>query len=227
MERSEHLGIIEAILFVAGEPVAVEDLQQTLEVSAADIDDLLSSYGNTLDFERRGIRLLRFGAHVQLATRTDYAPYVERLLQPVQKRTLTQAAMETLAVVAYKQPVTRAEIEALRGVKCDYSIQSLVQKSLIHDVGRKEALGRPLLYGTTDAFLRHFGITTLEDLPTINFDLPLEALEDEDVEGHGVIGPFTTMGERADDVAETEEDASVISSEEKENESLDSEEVEQ
>lgn len=213
MERSECLGIIEAILFVAGEPIATEDLQYTLEVSSDELDELLTTYGDTLDYERRGIRLLRFGEHVQLATRTDYAPYVERLLQPVQKRTLTQAAMETLAVVAYKQPVTRAEIEALRGVKCDYSIQSLVQKSLIVEVGRKEALGRPLLYGTTDAFLRHFGIESLEDLPTINFDMPLvDDTFEEDEENREVLGPFNSMNEYADkevqevaDVKEKEE----------------------
>ena len=90
---------------------------------------------------------------------------MERLLQPVQKQSLSQAAMETLAVVAYRQPVTKLEIEAVRGVKCDYSVQSLMHKGLIEEVGRKETLGRPILYGTTDAFLAHFGLTELSDLP--------------------------------------------------------------
>lgn len=88
-----------------------------------------------------------------------------RLLQPVQKQSLSQAAMETLAVVAYRQPVTRAEVEQIRGVKCDYSLQSLMNKELIAEVGRKEALGRPILYGTTDNFLAHFGISSLKELP--------------------------------------------------------------
>lgn len=92
-------------------------------------------------------------------------PQIEKLLQPIQKQSLSQAALETLAVVAYKQPVTRLDIEAVRGVKCDYSVQSLMNKGLIEEVGRKETLGRPILYGTTDAFLSHFGLTSLEDLP--------------------------------------------------------------
>ena len=131
-----------------------------LEISAA-ADELASDY----DYNRRGICLKRFGSHIQLSTRADYAPQIEKLLQPIQKQSLSQAALETLAVVAYKQPVTKLEIEAVRGVKCDYSVQSLVNKGLIEEVGRKEALGRPILYGTTDAFLSHFGLTTLEDLP--------------------------------------------------------------
>ena len=106
---------------------------------------------------------------MQLATRPDYAPYVEKLLQPVQKQSLSQAVMETLAVIAYKQPVTKAEIEQIRGVKCDYSVQSLVSKGLIEEVGRKETLGRPILYGTTDAFLRHFCLSSLSELPEIDF----------------------------------------------------------
>ena len=112
-----------------------------------------------------GICLKRFGSHIQLSTRPDYAPQIEKLLQPIQKQSLSQAALETLAVVAYKQPVTRLDIEAVRGVKCDYSVQSLMNKGLIEEVGRKETLGRPILYGTTDAFLSHFGLTSLEDLP--------------------------------------------------------------
>ena len=120
---------------------------------------------------------------MQLATRAIYAADVVHLLQPVQKQSLTQAAMETLAVVAYKQPVTRAEVEQVRGVKCDYSLQSLMNKELIMEVGRKEALGRPILYGTTENFLAHFGLSSLEDLPPmpevpqeekpeVDFDVP-------------------------------------------------------
>ncbi|HPS81399.1 MAG TPA: SMC-Scp complex subunit ScpB, partial [Candidatus Limiplasma sp.] len=95
------------------------------------------------------------------------APYVERLLQPVQRQTLSQAAMETLAVIAYRQPTTKGAIEQVRGVKCDYSVQSLLNKGLIKEVGRKEALGRPILYATTDKFLEHFGITDVRELPPL------------------------------------------------------------
>ncbi len=115
----------------------------------------------------RGIMLKRYGNHLQLATKPECAPYVERLLQPVQKQSLSQAAMETLAVIAYRQPTTKGEVELIRGVKCDYSVQSLLNKGLIKEVGRKETLGRPILYATTDRFLEHFGISDVRELPPL------------------------------------------------------------
>lgn len=168
-ELAERVGIVEAILFVTGDAVEKREICRAMEITEQELDETLDALESGYDFDRRGLRLLRFGAHVQLATRPDYAPYVEKLLQPVQKQSLSQAVMETLAVIAYKQPVTKAEIELVRGVKCDYSVQSLVSKGLIAEVGRKEALGRPILYGTTDAFLRHFCLSSLADLPEIDF----------------------------------------------------------
>ncbi len=164
------MGRVEAILYVAGEPVRVEDLARALNVTVKELEKTLDQLRDEYDFAQRGLMLRRFGHQVQLATRPLYAPDVVRLLQPVQKQSLSQAVMETLAVVAYKQPVTRAEIEQVRGVKCDYSVQSLVNKGLIMEVGRKDALGRPILYGTTDAFLQHFGISSLDDLPPMPTD---------------------------------------------------------
>lgn len=158
-------GRIEAILFVAGEPVRVDDLSRALGVSVREVEAELNKIRDEYDFHQRGFTLRRFGHQVQLATRALYSADVVHLLQPVQKQSLSQAAMETLAVVAYRQPVTRAEVEQIRGVKCDYSLQSLMNKQLIMEVGRKEALGRPILYGTTETFLAHFGLTTLDDLP--------------------------------------------------------------
>ena len=158
-------GRIEAILFVAGEPVRVEELAKALGVTVRAVENEIIKLRDEYDFHQRGFTLKRFGHQVQLATRALYAQDVVHLLQPVQKQSLTQAAMETLAVVAYKQPVTRAEVEQVRGVKCDYSLQSLMNKELIMEVGRKDALGRPILYGTTENFLAHFGLTTLADLP--------------------------------------------------------------
>lgn len=158
-------GRIEAILFVTGEAVHVDDLCKALRITRRELEDALDELRDEYDFQQRGFSLRRFGHQVQLATRALYAEDVVHMLQPVQKQSLSQAAMETLAVVAYRQPVTKADVEQVRGVKCDYSIQSLVNKGLIEEVGRKEALGRPILYGTTDAFLAHFGIETLEQLP--------------------------------------------------------------
>ncbi|MBR1607701.1 MAG: SMC-Scp complex subunit ScpB [Clostridia bacterium] len=162
---SELSKILEAILFVSGEPLQIAALANALEVTELEVSAAADELASDYDYNRRGICLKRFGSHIQLSTRADYAPQIEKLLQPIQKQSLSQAALETLAVVAYKQPVTRLDIEAVRGVKCDYSVQSLVNKGLIEEVGRKEALGRPILYGTTDAFLSHFGLASLEDLP--------------------------------------------------------------
>ena len=162
---TELAKIIEAILFVSGEPVQLGAVARALEVTELEVSAAADELASDYDYNRRGICLKRFGSHIQLSTRPDYAPQIEKLLQPIQKQSLSQAALETLAVVAYKQPVTRLDIEAVRGVKCDYSVQSLMNKRLIEEVGRKETLGRPILYGTTDAFLSHFGLTSLEDLP--------------------------------------------------------------
>ena len=169
-------GRIEAILFVAGEAVGIRDLAKALRIEEKELKEALKAIGSEYDYEQRGFMLKRFGDKVQLATRPLYSEDVLRLLQPVQQQSLSQAAMETLAVVAYKQPVTRAEVEQIRGVKCDYSLQSLMIKGLIQEAGRKDTIGRPILYATTDMFLSHFGIQGLEDLP------PLPETESENSE---------------------------------------------
>ena len=180
LELKERVGIVEAILFVTGDAVEKQEIRRALDLTEEELEETLDALESGYDFDRRGLRLLRFGAHVQLATRPDYAPYVEKLLQPVQKQSLSQAVMETLAVIAYRQPVTKGEIEQVRGVKCDYSVQSLVTKGLIAEVGRKETLGRPILYGTTDAFLRHFCISSVAELPEIDFSKLTAKLEKPD-----------------------------------------------
>ena len=166
-EEGTLKGRIEAILFVAGEAVSIKDLARALQTGEKEIRSAVSALRDEYDYEQRGFLLKRFGDNIQLATRPLYAGDVVRLLQPVQQQSLSQAAMETLAVVAYKQPVTRAEVEQIRGVKCDYSLQSLMMKGLIQEAGRKDTIGRPILYATTDTFLSHFGIQGLEDLPPL------------------------------------------------------------
>ena len=164
-EEGTLKGKIEAILFVAGEAIPIRDLARALQTGESEIRDTISALRDEYDYEQRGFMLKRFNDKVQLATRPLYAGDVIRLLQPVQQQSLSQAAMETLAVVAYKQPVTRAEVEQIRGVKCDYSLQSLINKALIREAGRKDTIGRPILYCTTDEFLSHFGLEGLDGLP--------------------------------------------------------------
>jgi len=171
-------GRIEAILFVAGEAVAVKELAKALRIGESEIREALGRLKDKYDYEQRGFLLKRFGDKVQLATRPLYAGDVVRMLQPVQQQSLSQAAMETLAVVAYRQPVTRAEVEQIRGVKCDYSLQSLINKGMIREAGRKDTIGRPILFCTTDEFLSHFGLESLEGLPP----MPLPETEAENTE---------------------------------------------
>ena len=187
MDRREIQGAIEAILFINGEPLPIADLRETLDITELEMINALEALQALYELDGRGLRLNRFGGSVQLTTNPEYAPYVERLLQPSQKQTLSHAALETLSVIAYRQPVTRAQIEAVRGVKCDYSVQSLTGKGLIQVVGKRETIGHPLLYGTTDEFLRHFGIESLNNLPElIEFTAdelvaePLPQAEDEE-----------------------------------------------
>lgn len=164
-EEGTLKGRIEAILFVAGEAVTVRDLTRALQIGEQAVREAVRQLKDEYDYEQRGFLLKRFGDKIQLATRPLYAGDVLRLLQPVQQQSLSQAAMETLAVVAYKQPVTRAEVEQVRGVKCDYSLQSLMNKGLIREAGRKDTIGRPILFATTDEFLSHFGLEGLDGLP--------------------------------------------------------------
>lgn len=150
-----------------------EDLAEALGLSALELEHELKKLEDAYEERQSGIMLKRFGDRLQLATRPRYAPYIERLLQPTQRQNLSKAALETLSVIAYRQPCTRADIEAVRGVKCDYSVSSLLAKGLIQELGRKETLGRPILYGTAADFLVHFGLTDLTELPRIE-DLPPE-----------------------------------------------------
>lgn len=174
MNLHEAPSIIEAILFVAGDPVSLQELGAALDLSETETLQAVEALQKEYESARRGILLRRYGTGLRLETRPEFAPYVERMLQPVQRQTLSQAALETLAVIAYRQPATRGDVELVRGVKCDYSIQSLLSKGLIKEVGRKEALGRPILYATTDRFLEHFGISDIRELPPLPQAQPLQ-----------------------------------------------------
>ena len=164
--------ILEAILFVSGDPVRIEDLAHAMNLTVSEMSEALEALSDHLSLENRGIQLNRSGESVFLSIRPMYAPQVEAFLQPLQKRPLSQAVLETLSIIAYRQPCTRGDIESIRGVKCDYSVQSLLTKGFIEECGQRETLGRPTLYRTTDAFLKHFGIESLDDLPSVDLNPP-------------------------------------------------------
>ncbi len=165
MELDQITGALEAILYVSGDPVSIPSIAHALNLTASEMEQAVAALRQRLDERRSGLQLNRHGDELQLSVRGDFSGFVEMYLQPVTQKSLSQSVMETLSIIAYRQPITKAEVEAVRGVKCDYSIQSLADKGFIEEAGRKETLGRPILYRTTDEFLRHFGIESLEQLP--------------------------------------------------------------
>lgn len=167
--------LLEALLFVAAEPVALRNLAQVLECDEAAIAAALEEWAG--EHAQSGIRLQRLGERVQLVSAPEAAPYIERFLGLQYSGRLSAAALETLAIIAYRQPVTRPAIEALRGVDCSGTLHTLLNLGLIEERGRATAPGRPILYGTTFDFLRHFGLQSLEDLPPLDLpDLTKEGL---------------------------------------------------
>lgn len=156
---------IESLLFVSAEPAEVTHLAGALEVSADEIEAALAAL--EAQCAGRGIRLQRRGTRVQLATVPAASPYVEKFLGLTATTRLSQAALETLAIIAYRQPITRAEIEALRGVDCDGVLRTLMARQLIGELERLDTVGHPIRYGTTFEFMRYFGLQRLEELPPL------------------------------------------------------------
>lgn len=157
---------LESVLFVADGPVPILKLQNVLQASQDEVRRAIA----TLEREcaGRGVRLFKMGDQVQFVTAPDCAPHVERLLGIVPRNKLSAAALETLAIIAYKQPITRGAIERVRGVNCDRAIATLLARDLITEVGRADTLGHPVLFGTTFTFLEQFGLPSLEHLPPLD-----------------------------------------------------------
>lgn len=156
---------IEAILFGAGESVSAGDLAEALETSADDIHRAVNVLADKYNIERRGLRIIRLEDSYQMCSREDYFDYIRRITEPRRKQALSPSALETLSVIAYHQPVTKSSVELIRGVDSTYSINKLSERGLIDEAGRLDAPGRPILYITTEEFLRCFGLKSLEDLP--------------------------------------------------------------
>ncbi len=154
-----------AILFACGEGLQAETFCEKLGVSKPEVELAIKFMQGEYSGEN-GIHLIKYKNKYQLTTNPDYANEVALVLNPIREKNLTKAALEAMAIVAYKQPITRLEIDQIRGVGSDYALQILIQSGLVEIVGRKEILGRPLLYGTTDNFLKRFGLESIETLPS-------------------------------------------------------------
>ena len=164
---TELKSALEAVLFAAGDPVPIARLSLAFAVSPEEIESAAMKLAEDYEREERGIRLLRMEDRLQLCSAPDYASLITRTLEQRRPPMLSAAALETLAVVAYYQPVTRAVIEKMRGVDSSYTVSSLQEKGLIAAAGRLEAPGRPTLFATTDLFLRVMGVTALSELPPL------------------------------------------------------------
>lgn len=164
MEFFQLMAAAEAILFASGEPVRCERIALALEIGSEETEEVLSALAAKLETENSGLRLIRLGEKAQLCTRGEYAACIRVALETRKPPALSQAAMEVLAIAAYRQPVTRAYIEQVRGVDSAYTVSSLVEKGFLEESGRLEVPGRPALFRTTDQFLRVFGLTSLAEL---------------------------------------------------------------
>lgn len=165
MENLEN--IIESIVFVAGEPVLISDLCFKFELKPKEVEAAVKNLQKKYD-EKSGIKLLCFNNKLQFSSNSDYVDYVTTILNPIRQRNLTKATLETIGIIAYKQPVTRMEIEEIRGVNSDYAINILLEHKLVQIVGHKETVGKPALFGTTDEFLKRFSISDIGELPDYN-----------------------------------------------------------
>ncbi|MEN6637183.1 MAG: SMC-Scp complex subunit ScpB [Clostridiaceae bacterium] len=172
---------IECMLFVAGDPVAITELARVLDLPMQKMRNALSEMEYYHRVEGLGIQLLVTHDTAQLVSNRDYIEDVKKLINPDETKNVSQSLLETLAVIAYRQPVTRSDVERVRGVRCDYAITQLQKLGLIVEVGRKDVVGHPTLFGTTDKFLRQFGIHTVDEMPNFPY-YSQEILEDSSEE---------------------------------------------
>lgn len=191
--KNQIKSALESMMFVWGEPLEVKVCAEIFDMSKEETEALFFELADEYEQEGRGIVIRQVNKGFQFVTRPENGEFIERLCRPVKVKKLSQSALEVLAIIAYKQPVTKGEIDAIRGIKCDRVVDGLMKKDLIFVKGRSEGVGRPMLYGTTDTFLKQFGFATLKELPDI-----------EDIEG--VIGvnagaalDFESGGGDADD----------------------------
>lgn len=156
------------MMFTWGDPLQVRDAAEVFNISKEEALECFLELQQEYEQEGRGIVIRRINQSFQFVTREENADYVRSLCTPVKVKKLSQSALEVLAIVAYKQPVTKGEIEAIRGIKCDRVMEGLMKKELVCEKGRAEAIGRPILYGTTDTFLKNFGFSSIKELPEID-----------------------------------------------------------
>lgn len=168
MEEKNYKAIIEAILFTMGESVELEKIADAIELDKKATKKLINEMMQEWNDEGRGVAIMELDGAYQMCTRTEMYEYLIRIAKQPKRRVLTDVLLETLSIIAYKQPVTKMEIEKIRGVSSDHAVSKLVEYNLVCELGRLDAPGRPLLFGTTEEFLRSFGVHSVDELPVLS-----------------------------------------------------------
>ena len=188
LTEDKTVAIIECLLFVADHPVSITELANTLQITKSQVEAALTTLGDS--YADRALRLQRKDNQIQLVTAPEAADYIERFLGLSQGSKLSTAALESLGIIAYKQPLTRSEIESIRGVNSDGVLRTLLSKGLIEEVGRLDTVGHPIQYGTTFTFLQYFGLSSLQELPELEMEGEAEIDDETDPESMVVAGPI-------------------------------------
>lgn len=200
--------IIESILFVSGEAVQYTDIAEKLRIEVKEVESAIKALKEEKEKAFSGILVQTFNGKAQLTSSPNYAEQVSEVLNPIKEKALTRAVLEVAAIIAYKQPITRLEIESVRGVNSDYAVNVLIENNLIEIVGRKDAIGKPLLYGTTDEFLKRFNLESISDLP--DYDELLERIKVIKTQNDSLFDfsniPSTEMSEKEQEAIAQEDD---------------------
>lgn len=167
MRLSELEAVVESLLFISGEAVPLTAIAQTIEMDKATAKAIIHTLADKYEEERRGIRIVELNGSYQMCTAAECFEYIRNMYKSPNRQGLTQALLETLAIIAYKQPITRAQIEEIRGVSAEHAVSKLVEKKLVCEVGRMDTPGKPIMFGTTNEFLRYFGFKSINELPPL------------------------------------------------------------
>lgn len=178
--KKRYFSIIESLLFVSGEALDVNQISEILECDKKYTYELLQELRELYEEEERGILLISMNNKCMLVTKSENSSFLQKLLKTNNRQSLSRAALETLAIIVYRQPITRVEIDEIRGVKSDRAIQTLIEKNLVKESGRKQVIGRPIMYVTTDEFLKHFGLEDLKQMPSLEEFVEDEGYEEEE-----------------------------------------------
>lgn len=178
MERANFKSIIEALLFINGEQLEIEKIAFAIDSSVDQTKELIRELMLDYKQEKRGIQIIEVNESFQMCTNPEYFSYIEKAFNVKPKKILSQALLETLAIIAYKQPITKMGVEEIRGVSAVHSINKLIEYNLVCEKGRLDAVGKPILFGTTDEFLKHFGFDNLKNLPDMPDNLVEESSKD-------------------------------------------------